>query len=69
MAMERAEVDSTPLFTALPLNDEDGAKADAEAASAERMNATVFMVFDYVLDLYDRRNGKVMIIWKKIQLL
>ncbi len=44
MAMERADVDVTPLLTALPLNDDDGAKADAEAVSADRMKATVLMV-------------------------
>jgi hypothetical protein len=41
--MERAESEVTPVFIALPLND-DGAKAEVEAARAERRKATVFMV-------------------------
>ena len=42
--MERAELEVTPVFIALPLKDDDGANAEAEAARAERMKATVFMV-------------------------
>lgn len=42
--MERAESEVTPLFITFPLKDDDGAKAEAEAARAERMKATVFMV-------------------------
>ncbi len=41
--MERAESEVTPAFIAFPLKEEDGAKADADAARAERMNAKVFM--------------------------
>ena len=42
--MERAESEVTPVFIAFPLKEEDGAKAEAEAARAERMNATVFIL-------------------------
>jgi hypothetical protein len=47
--MERAESEvavavATPVFIALPLK-VDGAKADVDTARAERMKATVFMMY------------------------
>lgn len=41
--MERADSEATPVFITLPLKDDDGANAEADAARAERMKATVFM--------------------------
>ncbi len=42
--MERAELEVTPVFIALPLNDDVGANAEAQATRADRMKAMVFMV-------------------------